>query len=227
MIYVMSDLHGCYDKYKAMLEKINFNTEDTLYILGDVVDRGEGGIKILFDMMSRPNVIPIIGNHEYMAYKVLKSLKTEVLEDNYESLTGDYVSWIQNGGYSTLEAFLKLSEEKRERVLEYIGEFELYVELAVGNNEFLLVHGGLGNFDAEKDIDEYDIHELIWDKPNYDKKYFDDKFLVTGHTPTLLIDKAYEGKIYKRNGHIAIDCGVVFDKALGCICLDTLEEFYL
>lgn len=55
--------------------------------------------------MSRPNVIPIIGNHEYMAYKVLKSIKTEVLEDNYESLTGDYFSWMQNGGRPTLDAF--------------------------------------------------------------------------------------------------------------------------
>ncbi len=227
MISVMSDLHGCYDKYKAMLEKIKFNTEDTLYILGDVVDRGKGGIKILFDMMSRPNVIPIIGNHEYMAYKVLKSLKTEVLEDNYESLTGDYFSWIQNGGYSTLEAFLKLNEENRERVLDYIGEFELYVELVIGDNEFLLVHGGLENFNTEKDIDEYDINELIWDRPDYDKIYFEDKFLVTGHTPTFMIDQYYSGKIYKKNNHIAIDCGEAFGKVLGCICLDTLEEFYV
>ena len=34
MIYAMSDLHGCYDKYINMLEKINFSNNDTLYILG-------------------------------------------------------------------------------------------------------------------------------------------------------------------------------------------------
>ena len=33
--YVMSDIHGNYRAYKAMLEKINFNREDMLYILGD------------------------------------------------------------------------------------------------------------------------------------------------------------------------------------------------
>lgn len=227
MIYVMSDLHGCYDKYKAMLENINFNAEDTLYILGDVVDRGEGGIKILFDMMSRTNVIPIIGNHKYMAYKVLKSLNTEVLEDNYETLTGDYFSWMQNGGRPILDAFLKLGEEDRERVLEYIGEFDLYEELVVGDNKFLLVHGGLGNFDKEKELAEYDIRDLIWERPDYDAMYFDDKFLVTGHTPTFMIDPNYAGKIYKKHNHIAIDCGAVFDIVLGSICLNTLEEFYL
>ena len=51
MIYAMSDLHGCYDKYIKMLEKINFNNNDTLYILGDIVDRGDGGIKILQDII--------------------------------------------------------------------------------------------------------------------------------------------------------------------------------
>lgn len=39
MIYVISDIHGCYDKYIKMLEKIRFSSEDTLYVLGDVLDR--------------------------------------------------------------------------------------------------------------------------------------------------------------------------------------------
>ena len=51
MIYVMSDIHGCYDKYKKMLEKIALSEEDTLYLLGDVVDRGEHGMKILLDIL--------------------------------------------------------------------------------------------------------------------------------------------------------------------------------
>lgn len=40
---------------------------DTLYILGDVVDRGTGSCKILLDMMENFHSIPMIGNHEYMA----------------------------------------------------------------------------------------------------------------------------------------------------------------
>ena len=63
MIYVMSDLHGCYDMFLQMLEKIKFNNDDTLYILGDIIDRGDNGIKILLDIMKRSNVIPLLGNH--------------------------------------------------------------------------------------------------------------------------------------------------------------------
>ena len=67
MTYVISDIHGQYEKYIAMLEKISFSDDDTLYVLGDVVDRGEGSMRILYDMSMRPNVIPIMGNHEHMA----------------------------------------------------------------------------------------------------------------------------------------------------------------
>ena len=41
--YVMSDFHGRHDLFLRMLEKISFCEEDTLYILGDVADRGPDG----------------------------------------------------------------------------------------------------------------------------------------------------------------------------------------
>ena len=56
---------------------------------------------------------------------------------------------------------------------------------------------------------------------------FPDKIIVTGHTPTGFIDPKFKGKIWHKNNHIAIDCGAVFGNPLGCICLDTLEEFYV
>ena len=47
MTYVMSDIHGHYDKYREMLETIEFAADDTLYVLGDVLDRGSDGFKTL------------------------------------------------------------------------------------------------------------------------------------------------------------------------------------
>ena len=64
MIYAVSDIHGCYRQYKEVLEKIAFSDEDTLYVLGDVLDRGPEPLRVLEDMVGRYNVIPIIGNHE-------------------------------------------------------------------------------------------------------------------------------------------------------------------
>ena len=74
MIYVVSDIHGCYEEYKELLEKINFSDKDELFVVGDVVDRGPEPIRVLQDMMMRPNVYPILGNHDYIALKILKKL---------------------------------------------------------------------------------------------------------------------------------------------------------
>ena len=45
--YVISDMHGKFKEFKEMLELIEFSPSDTLYILGDVVDRGEESIPML------------------------------------------------------------------------------------------------------------------------------------------------------------------------------------
>ena len=37
-VYVMSDVHGCKDRFCEMLQCIGFQAEDTLYVLGDVID---------------------------------------------------------------------------------------------------------------------------------------------------------------------------------------------
>ena len=75
MTYVMSDIHGDYERYMKMLETINLDEDrDTLYVLGDVIDFGGEGMKILDDMSARPNVYPIIGDHEYTALPLLRRL---------------------------------------------------------------------------------------------------------------------------------------------------------
>ena len=51
--YCMSDIHGNYEGYQKLLEKIHFSDLDVLYVLGDVVDRGKASMKVLQDMMMR------------------------------------------------------------------------------------------------------------------------------------------------------------------------------
>ena len=61
--YICSDIHGQYQKFKNMLKKIKFSDKDTMYILGDVIDRGPESIKLLADIMSRENITLLLGNH--------------------------------------------------------------------------------------------------------------------------------------------------------------------
>ena len=61
--YVMSDIHGEADRFHAMLEKLRFSSQDTLYILGDVIDRGPDGIGLLRQIMQMRNAVLLLGNH--------------------------------------------------------------------------------------------------------------------------------------------------------------------
>ena len=228
----MSDIHGEYEKYISMLQKISFKDRDTLYVLGDVVDRGERPIDILQDMMVRPNVYPIIGNHELMALDMLKTLSVEITDKNYathinEELMKNLMQWQTDGGETTIKQFQKLPSDEREYVLEYFEEFAPYEFVKVGSRKFLLVHSGLGNFSEDKDLDDYSLEELTYIRPDFDKKYFEDEnfYIVSGHTPTLAISG--KPKIYKNKNNICIDCGATFDGKLACLCLDTMEEFYI
>lgn len=232
MTYVMSDLHGRYDLYVKMLDRIGFSDEDELFVLGDVVDRGSEPMKILTDMSMRPNVYPILGNHDYMAEYLLGKLSARITEDNCDThLIAEDLSalagWLTDGGQTTMEAFRRLTPDEREGILEYLAEFSPYEELEVGNNRFVLVHAGLEDFDPARPLEEYDLYGLITAHTDYSKRYFEDCYLVTGHVPTGMIDEACSGKIYRKHGHIAIDCGAVWGGTLGCIRLEDLQEFYV
>lgn len=232
MIYVMSDIHGCFDKYVQMLELINFSDEDELYVLGDIVDRGSEPIKVLLDMMKRPNVFPVMGNHDLLALDILKKLSVDITEDNFSTqiditVMNEMLDWLNNGGSTTMESFRRLSKSQRSDMLDYIADFPLCDIVEVKDKTFILVHAGLGNFSPTKKLSSYTAEELILSRNNPDIRYFSDDsiYIVTGHTPTLSITGKSE--IYISNNNICIDCGAVFGGRLACLCLDTMEEFYV
>lgn len=227
----MSDLHGCYDQYIKMLKKIQFSESDELYILGDVIDRGKEPIKILLDMAARDNVYAILGNHELLALSVLPALLKEITHQNATDGMSEQdierlLFWQGEGGNTTLEKLQKLSPDERNYLLEYLREFMLYDKIQVGKNTFILVHAGLGNFTPERPLSDYTAEELTLYRPDPNQCFFtDNTYLICGHTPTkLLCGKA---EIYQNRNHIFIDCGAVFGGNLGCLCLETMEEFYV
>lgn len=65
-IYAISDLHGQYGIFEKLLEVIDFSDDDYMYVLGDAIDRGPDGIRILQRIMSSPNMDLLIGNHEFL-----------------------------------------------------------------------------------------------------------------------------------------------------------------
>lgn len=234
--YVCSDLHGRYDKYKALLETISLKGSDTLYILGDVIDRGPDGVKILQDMMVRPNVVPILGNHELNFALCLPWLLEEVTEASIERLTGVQLAalteWLQNGGEPTRKALTALSHPERQDILDYIRDMSIFEEVEVGGRAFVLTHAALSHFAPDKPLEDYELEDFLFGRPTPESVCWPDRTLIFGHTPTRLLWQAAgepprDDIFYGKGGFIDIDCGCSFDGRLACLCLDTMEEIYV
>ena len=231
MIYVVSDIHGCSDKYKALLEKLNLGENDRLYVLGDVVDRGPDGPKILLDMMKRKNVVFLFGNHDESACIILSQLGGRESLLLKEKCGPEILNaWLSDGGSTTYTQFFKeLTKRERNMILRYIRNARRYALLEINGQKHLLAHSipEIEIYKAQGGLQGLDQMDFSFNETDYDVCYDPDIIMVSGHTPTGLIHPAYAGRIFRKNNHIAVDCGAVFGYPLGCICLDTGEEIYV
>lgn len=230
MTYVISDLHGQLDSYKKLLKKIKFTDDDTLYLLGDMIDYGDDGIAILMDAMGRPNVFPMLGEHEYMALRLLTRLRLQESGKKPPSskFQEEFSKWLQMGGMPTVTAFRALENEDQESVLEYLREECTAYEIAeIKDKRYLLVHAGVPADANEDSLDDVPLLSLIRDADAvFPMQAPGDMILVTGHVPTESLDEENGGRALVSPHHIAIDCGAADGGFACCLCLDTGECYY-
>ena len=233
MLFATSDLHGySLDKFLHMLEKAGFSASDHLYVIGDVIDRfGDGGIAMLRWMMRQENVTFIKGNHEDMLLKCDFLFTGDGKQANTESMTPEQERalkhWNRNGSSITIENMMKLKEKDPEevnRLLDYIRSAPVYVETAVPMKRFVLVHGGLKDFMPEKGLDEYDAFDMMWTRPVPEDRYWDDRLVIIGHTPTS--EYGADGRMLVTETWADIDTGAADGGSPMLLRLDDMRPFY-
>lgn len=215
MIYCMSDLHGASDLFEQMLEQIRFSGEDHLYIIGDVIDRGTGGVALLEQIMEAPNMTLLLGNHEQMCLSTLGP----------HNEFGARELWRQNGGMVTYRELLyRRTPRQRSRILGFLSSLPDQLALTVGGQKFHLVHGCPGP----------DREARIWGRIEPDSPSpHQDTLCIVGHTPTVFLTGRtdVDFSIWHGNGIIDIDCGcgnpTVAHRRLACLRLDDMAEFYV
>lgn len=214
MTYCISDIHGDLSRYRALLDLINFSDNDTLYILGDVIDRGPDGIDILLDIMNRPNIHMILGNHEAMLLATLGP----------HNEIGARKLWQQNGGEVTREDLLNHRDRQtRQTVIDFLLSLPDHLNVEINGRPFHLVHG----------YPAFDHYNRIWGRPKPEETQppIPGTTVIIGHTPTPFRTDDYENPctIWHGPGIIDIDCGCGhnwLENRLACLRLDDMSEFY-
>ena len=234
MVYVMSDIHGHSKRFNSVMSKIKLKPEDTLYILGDVVDRSPDGIRLIRKFIKMPNVKMLLGNHEYMMLEALvhpPSDKVSKFEREWD-MEQRMIQWYNNGGFVTHNYLKHIRKDMCQEVFDYVDNLPLNYRIEVNGQKYILVHGGI-----EGDYENLFIARIrysnekeycVWTR---DARHFElpeDTILIFGHTPTNHFQKNEPMEIWKGKNRYGIDCGCGYryPGRLACLRLDDMAVFY-
>jgi len=237
MIYVTSDIHGNRRRFDSILSQVNLQNEDTLYILGDVIDRHPDGIKILRQIMKMPNVKMLLGNHEFMLLNALYFEQTDYGPAWHNDRRLQL--WYRNGGEVTHNYLKRIRKSLRQEIFRYLDSLPLSFEINVDGKRFVLVHaappelyqvlGSSGRYKSEREF-------AVWYRFNHGEECPVDGTLIFGHTTTGHYQYENPLSIWHGQGMIGIDCGSGYPDSpdpwtgikgrLGCLRLNDMCEFY-
>ena len=195
--FAIGDIHGCCRTFqKLLLEKLRISKSDTLYCVGDYIDRGadsKGVLDFIIELRkSGYQVYTIRGNHEQM---MLEARDDEMM----------WQLWNRNGGDTTMKSFgVKEMEDIDPVYFTMLEAMPFYIR--TGNH--IIVHAGL-NFSKKNYWDDTDSMLWMRDADPW-QPLLGDQLLFHGHTPkTLDYILNQEGNCYN------IDGGCVYNKFVG------------
>ena len=227
--YVMADIHGNERRFNSVMNQIRLTPEDTLYVLGDVVDRHPGGLRILRRLMAMPNVKMILGNHEYMMLRALGYPRDDNVDDGRAM---DH--WYRNGGKVTLDYYKRIRKTLRQEIIAYLHRLPLNLDAEVAGKRYKLVHGApMEEYDGSEKY-KNPIYFSIWKRLNADYAVPGDYTLIFGHTPTQYYRDVAPMEVWYADRMIGIDCGSGYPEQgedsqygrLACLRLEDGNVFY-
>lgn len=230
-VFAIADLHGQYQLFEMVKKFLDEQDEDVkCYVLGDCVDRGPHGFKILQEIIEDKRFILLRGNHEELFLESLKMNRVSRLH-SYNGGTSTYNEWARESRDS--EKWIKILQELPYRIT-YITEDKRHI---------ILTHSGYTpGVDEEKDAND----RYLWNRQHLNngwRKDLDKTFIVHGHTPIPLMKEYCAEMLFELRGSsptpgayfycrdendvahkINIDCGGFFTGIFTILNLDTFEQ---
>ena len=123
-LYLIGDLQGCDEPLQRLLDKIAFSpSRDTLYFLGDLVNRGPASAAVLRRLMRLDESAKcLLGNHDLHLLAVAHGVR-------------------KPGKSDTLNEILQAPD--RADMLHWLAQQPLAIVKKVANQHYLIVHAGV------------------------------------------------------------------------------------
>jgi serine/threonine protein phosphatase 1 len=169
-IVAIGDIHGCATALRTLVTVIDPRPEDTVVVLGDVIDWGPDSrdcVQQLIDLSNRCRFVLIRGNHEEMLFSALES-------------ESELRSWLDLGGEETLKSYPygggdDFIDPKHVGFLK--ANYDYYE-----TDEFIFVHA---SYDPNKSMSQQSNTTLQWQfvEPEKIRPHYSGKIVVCGHSP--------------------------------------------
>jgi serine/threonine protein phosphatase 1 len=217
---VISDIHGCYQEFMELLNKVQYNAkEDQLILLGDYMDRGPDSKPVILKVaeLVQNGAIAIRGNHDDLFLRYLNLPKDNDLR----------VMYFQNGGMETIKSFIptivdkpiyfekyikwaEFIKEEYRNIVHFLTGLPLYYE----GEKHIFVHAGINPF--LYDWKKSSRQDFLWNRePFLSNNHEQKKIVVFGHTPTINLQNSPDP--YFNSLKIGIDGGCCFGYQLNCL----------
>ena len=144
--YVTSDAHGHVKALDEVLSQISLGSDDTLYVLGDMIDRGPDPLGVIKLVRSLSNTHVLKGNHEQLMLDAIAGMDPL-----------DAETWDVNGGWTTREQLNAMPQDAYEELVHWIDDLPLYTVTSADDRTFLLVHAGFDIPAAHAFLRDHDI----------------------------------------------------------------------
>lgn len=236
--WVIGDIHGCYRTFLTLLRNKEIKDEDTIILIGDIIDRGKESYAMLHWAMKHitddGKYQMILGNHEDNIIRDYQHISetcakyypmvASIEEMDIGKLNCHYgFDWyMYDKGYETVGSIRPF--------IEWFKTLPLYKEIDIKDNEGNTIHYVIAHAWYEKGMSRDDI---LWYRDLTSKDCLDEKdyqgegILIHGHTPTLCIKdciKKPKNEVLFRDKSINIDCGCVFQRYGGNLAAIRLED---
>ncbi len=239
--YVISDIHGCYEEFMAMLDKIGFCGTDRLILAGDYVDRGKDSLRMLRWLEQKPeNVYTVLGNHDEgfaRSVELMEGLDRKLgLQSDpdspkeglalYESLRYYMRKRGLSSAYFDFYGTIRILLERKGatpgdlyRWMEMFRKMPLSYELQIKQRTCVVVHAGYAQRledIAEAGYTSLEEFYLQAREEAYRLGGMPHGMVIAGHTPTFIPGEFSfnEGRVF-RHYNVKKDC-VFYDIDCGC-----------